>query len=72
MRSDILPLLHSITQKGLLVLSSFLDEILLLGLNKMGINLPGLQWISVLLLWGAILYWSLRLARVLYQRYRAN
>ena len=72
MRSDIFSLLQTVLQKGLPVLFSFVDDALLLGLTKIGVSLPWLQWLSVILLCLTILNWSYRIARFLYQRYQAE
>ena len=70
MRSDIFNLLQTVLQKGFPFLFSFLDDALLLGLTKIGVSLPWLQWLGVILLSVTILYWSVRIARFLYQRYQ--
>lgn len=72
MRSDSFDLLQTVLQKGLPVLFSFLDDALLLGLTKIGVNLPWLEWLSGLLLSAAIIYWSFRIIRFFYQNYRVN
>ena len=72
MRSDIFDVLQTVLNKGFPFLMSFLDDALLLGLSQLGVNLPWLQWLSTILLSATILYWSFRLARFLYQRYRVN
>lgn len=72
MRGDILNLIKTGLQSGLSIAISFLDDALLLGLTRMGVNLPWLQWLSMILLTGTILYWTFRIARFLYRRYRIH
>ncbi|MEM9008550.1 MAG: hypothetical protein AAGE59_34195 [Cyanobacteria bacterium P01_F01_bin.86] len=69
MRSDTFSLFQTVLQKGFPVIFSFLDDALLLGLTKIGISVPWLQWLSLILLSATILYWTFRIARFLYQRY---
>ena len=68
MRSDILSFIQTTVCKGLPLLLSFLDDALLLGLTRIGITLPWLQWLSIILLCATALYWSWRILRVLYQK----
>lgn len=44
---------------------SFLDEILLFCLSHLGIELPGLQWLSPLLMTFTVLLWVMRGLRFL-------
>lgn len=48
---------------------SFLDDALLLLLPRLGLHVPGLQWLSPVLLTGTVLYW---IGRLSYNRYRAS
>lgn len=53
-------LLHITVEKGLPVALSFLDDALLLLLSKIGIPLPGLDWLGWFLLACTILHWTVR------------
>lgn len=72
MRGELLELIKTGLQGGLSIILSFLDDALLLGLTKIGVSLPWLQWLSMALLSITILYWTLRIARFLSQRYFEN
>lgn len=72
MTSNILDLLTTALQKGFPILLSFLDDALLLGLTQIGINLPWLQWLSLVLMSATLIYWSFRLVRFLYWRHSVD
>ena len=69
MRSDIFSLIQTTVCKGLPILLSFLDDALILGLTRIGITMPWLQWLSAVLLSATVLYWSWRFFHFLYQRF---
>jgi hypothetical protein len=56
-------LLHSILQQGLPLALSFLDDVLVLFLAKIGIPLPGLHWLSWVLLVFTIVYYIVHFLR---------
>ena len=72
MHNNLFNLLQTAVQKSLPILFGFLDDLLLLGMTKIGITLPWLQWFSIFLLSATILYWSFCIMRFLRQRYRIN
>jgi hypothetical protein len=55
--------LHSSLSQLLLFLLSFLDDALLLGLSRLGLNLPWLQWLNPIILSGMIMYWAVQILR---------
>lgn len=48
---------------------SFLDDVLLLLLPRLGLHIHGLQWLSPVLLSATVLYW---IGQLFYSHYRAS
>lgn len=69
MKSTLLDLLQAVTQKGLPLLLNFLDDALLLGLSRLGVSLPWLEWLGMILLLGTLTYWAFRVVRFLARRH---
>jgi len=55
--------LHSSLSQLLLFLLSFLDDALLLGLSRLGLNLPWLQWLNPIILSCMIMYLAVQILR---------
>lgn len=59
--------LYSLISQAIPFLFSFADDALLLGISRLGLHLNWLQWLSPLLMSFTVLYWTMRLAIVLYR-----
>jgi hypothetical protein len=66
MNIDVQALLQFGLHQGLPLALSFLDEVILLILSKVGIQIPGLQWLCPFLLACTLLLWIIRLMRHYY------
>jgi hypothetical protein len=53
----------------LIVLVSLLDDALLIGLSRLGVNIPGLQWLPYLVVGGLMAHW---LHRFYHRRHSAS
>jgi len=53
-------------------LLSCVDDVLIVSLSKLGVTLPGLQWLSTVLLTVTVLFWLYRIGRFLYRRYQVR
>jgi hypothetical protein len=58
-------LLQSVWSQGLVLALSFLDDGALLLATKVGVNLPWLSELTTLLFVASLLYWAIKLLRVL-------
>lgn len=72
MHSNFLQLFQTTCQKGFPILLSLLDDALLLGLSRIGISLPWLQWLSLILLSATLAYWAWRILHFLYVKFTLN
>ncbi|HAA27999.1 MAG TPA: hypothetical protein DCE56_10485 [Cyanobacteria bacterium UBA8553] len=54
---------HSFLSQLLPFLLSFLDDALLLGLSRLGLQLPWLQWLNPILLGCTLMYWAVQILR---------
>ncbi len=55
--------MHSFLSQLLPFLLSFLDDALLLGLSRIGLHLPWLQWLNPVVLSCTLMYWAVQLLR---------
>jgi hypothetical protein len=42
----------------LIFLISLLDDALLIGLSRLGVNIPGLQWLPYIVMGGFVVHWT--------------
>lgn len=63
MSEQFMNVLFTTFQKVFPIALSFVDDALILVLSKIGVHLPGLQWLGTALLILTILYWTVRLIR---------
>lgn len=59
--------LGTLIQKGSILLISFLDDIVILMLTRLGVHWTWLHWLSTALLIATIIYWCFRLGRYYYR-----
>ncbi|MBT9317591.1 hypothetical protein [Leptothoe spongobia] len=63
--------LGPLIQKGAILLVSFLDDIAIFALTRLGLYWSWLHWLSTVLLIATLIYWSFRLYRY-YDRIRGQ
>jgi hypothetical protein len=61
--------LHSFLSPSLLLVLSFLDDALVLGLSRLGLHIPGLEWLYPVFISCGIVYGVVQLCRH-WQRFR--
>jgi hypothetical protein len=49
--------------QGFIFLFGLLDDAVLIGLSRLGMHIPGLRWVSPILLGGTVIYMSMQLFR---------
>jgi hypothetical protein len=60
---DIENALPSIFAAVLPILVSLIDDVLLLGLARLGWNVPWLHWLSIAVIVGTVIYWIIHFGR---------
>jgi hypothetical protein len=65
MQEQLTHLLQSAWSHGLVLALSFLDDGALLLATKVGVNLPWLSELATLLLTATLIYWAIKLLRIL-------
>jgi hypothetical protein len=72
MQSSLTDTLQSIVEKAAIVLLSCIDDALIMTLSKLGISLPGLQFVSTVLITITVGFWLYRLLRFVSCHYRLH
>ena len=70
MPSSLTDTLQSIVEKAAIVLLSCIDDALIMTLSKLGISLPGLQFVSPVLITITVCVWLYRILRFVSRHYR--
>lgn len=55
--------ISNLIQKGFVLLLSFVDDIAIFALGRLGLNWTWLHWVSTIALIATLIYWCIRLCR---------
>jgi hypothetical protein len=59
----------ALVQVGIFMLS-LLDDAAIVGLSRMGVHIPGLNWVGTIVIVGMIIHWMEKMGHYLINRYQ--